>query len=277
MAIDLNKARMVIKSREVVPVRLNRVQVAQRENIITVIQTQSIEDVRYLLKAVTIQEAENQIRIGNEPSRVIVDHREGKPLSQVRRKTEVYFGDIFNRLMIKAVERAVTASIRYAVSNVLKDTPGLKPDEMAGFRELTQGGSWQWSYTKDKGSPAVRVDPGQIGAIPFNALLVYMPRSRYVALANMLAARLDAGWRGQQLWEYGRSGGRGFMYKAVEKIRRNKLLKNYNITVSFTRKYAVPGELYHPGTGKTQTPKTSVGIVIRSRRRRKGYSRRLLR
>jgi hypothetical protein len=275
VAVNLNKAPLVIQKREVVPVRLNRQEVAKREDFIINVKTQSLEDVRYVLRAVSIQETDKQVRLGNEPNRVVVDNREGKQLRFAQRKIEVFFGDILDQIMLKSLEKALMASIRFAVAGVLKNTPGLRPDQISGIRALASGQSWEWRYSPGRGSPARKVNPYRIGAMPAGAFLVYMPTNAYAGLANMLAARLDAGWRGySQLWQRGRSGGRGFAVKAVEKIRRGRLLKNYDITVAFTRRYAIPGEVYHPGTGDRKEPKSTVCIRIRTRRRTRGYRRR---
>lgn len=266
---------LVIKQREIVDVRLNRQTVAQREEMILQIQTQSLADVRSALRAITIQETDKQIRIKNFPSRVVVDNREGRPIDMARRRIEVTFGSGLDQLMIKALENAVKQSLRYQVARVLKHSSVLTDAEADGLRGLMGGAAWEWRYTEGRGKRATKVNPYRLGSIPAGAMLVYSPKNKYAAFANMLAARMDAGWSPRDMrFRRGRSGGRGFMRKGVEKVRRSRLLKNFDITVAASRKFLVSREIYHPGTGSKRTPKTSFHIIIRARRRTRTYRRR---
>lgn len=287
--LSLRSAPLVVARQKTKPISImggrQKITVGGGKDELTLdVTNQSLSDVRYLLREIIIQETDEQIRAGNDPSRVIIDNREGKPLHSIRRKGEVQFGVVLDQLMIKAISKAVRTSVRAAIVRVLKHTPegaltgtvnwAGDPDALAGIRSLVSGGAWEWRYAADPRSPARKVNPYQIGALAPGALLIYYPKSQYFSLANMLSARIDAGWRDSKLLQRGRSGGRGMLYKGVEKIRRNRNLKNYDIKIAFTRKFVMPNEIYHPGTGDAKQPRSTACVVVRAVRRTRSYGRR---
>lgn len=274
VAVDLTEAQFVIERKKVIDIKLLGEKVSTREDFLVDVGKQSLSDIRFLLRAITVQETVNQRRLNNQATRLIVDNREGKPLAAAQRKTETQFGDQLDHLMLKAIEKSIKGLMKNAVRRVLKNTPSLRPDEKAGIAALASGGNWEWRYAAKATEQARSVDPYRLGGLSPGALLIYMPQSRYASLANMLAARIDAGWKGGNLWKRGRSGGRGFMERGVSRIRRNRLLKNYDIKIAFTRKFALPGEIYHPGTGDRKEPKSTVCVVVQAIRRGKGYRKR---
>lgn len=275
MAVSVNiaNAPLVISNREVKNIKLDDRAPIARDEFTLQMQTQSLEDVRYILRAIAIQEVDQQVRIDNQPSRLLIDNREGKFLHLAQRRVEVLFGNVLDQVAIKALHRAVLSEVRRRVAIVLRNAP-LSNELRAGFRTLAAGGTWQWFYAPTTNAIATRVNPYTLKSLPFGSKLILMPNSQYVTLANMLDARLDAGWRGWKLWQRGRSRGRGFMVSAVDKIRRNRALKTLNITVTFTQRFALSNEIAYPGRADTKLPKSTVCVVVKAARRTRAYRRR---
>lgn len=251
MAVSLNHAPLVIPKRKVTNVRLLGKPIGQRETITGEMSRQSIADLEYLIKAITIQDTEIEIRKDNEPTRLIVDNREGKALSTVKRKSEVIFGNFLDTQLIKFIQRSLMSSIK---SNAVS------PEG----KELGTMAYWTWAYSPKAGQIATPVRIDQIKSLPYGSMLILRPRSPDVGLQNMFAARKDAGWPAWQ-WRTrkGRSGGKGFMFKGINRLKRSRLMKNYTIHITFTDRFKVAGEKYSHGTP----------VVVMRAQRNKRYRR----
>ncbi len=62
------------------------------------------KDYKFVLQAIAYQEIDNQIRIGNKPSNIIVDGSGNKPITDAAKSIVVYFTDA--KSMIKAIQAA---------------------------------------------------------------------------------------------------------------------------------------------------------------------------
>ena len=248
--------------------------IALRQTLTLDIRNQTVADVRFLLKAITIDEVDTQQRLGNEANRFAVDGREGKSISDAKCRTEVTFGNALDQVMIRAIMKSVRAQTRLEVGQVIRSAPGLKREDISGFRKLSRPSSWEWVIAEGKGAPAKPTNPFADNVqLSFGQSLIYRTISKYMGLANMFAARIDAGWKGGKLWSKGRSGGKGFLFKSINTIKRNRLLRDYTVRVTFSRRYIAPGEIYHPNTPPAKMPLSTPAIVIRAKRKRGNYKR----
>ena len=69
------------------------------------IALQTKEDVRSMIQLVTVDAINAEIRKGNEPSQFLVDGSEARNLSDVRTRTDTFFGDTVDQLLVTNLER----------------------------------------------------------------------------------------------------------------------------------------------------------------------------
>ena len=262
--ITLSGAPLVVKKRKTINVRmggdfagdLDERLIGKKDSITVDLQKQGISDIEYLLKHITIVETRAQIILKNFPTRLAVDNKENKPLHAVERKTEVTYGNDLEQAMIKFIERSLSAAIRTLAVN-------------AEGRALASMSNWQWMYVENPSVSTAGVpipDIKKLKSMRIGAYLVLKPRSNMAGVANMFAARKDAGWPAEKWRGPGRSGGRGFMAQSIDKMKRGNLVKNYIIHAAFTNRYRVQGEVYRASS--EQGAITPV-LVVRAKRNRR--------
>jgi hypothetical protein len=249
--ISLAKAPLVIpKTRSI---KVDGTTVAERQTIGYELETQVYSDVLYLLREITLEETEAQIRLDNQPTRFAVDNRDTKPLSAAQYRTDVIFGNALNKAVISAIERGLREAIR-KTTNV--DTGRLENIHA----------NWNWIYFVGKGTPGTRINARSLKAFPFGAKLVLRPKLDYVGWANMAVARRGQSFTPSRGKNKGitRTNNQGFMALAISKLKRSPLFKDYTIYISFSKKYRVAGDKYPHGTPS---------IVLSAKRKRKAYKR----
>lgn len=231
----------------------------------------SLDQIRWLLQELSVEEARKQIKRGNVPSRVVVDNREGVPINQVKRRIEIEFGDTISRKLVKQIERGLIAEIRKSFRKLTGVAWNrTNRDAMAMI------GGWEWVYVEKKGAVGIKVNPDRLGVLPIESRLILRPRVPTVGYENMLTLWRKEGRRrpatiegkgDKGVYPRGSSskGARGFMAETLNKFKRNRLFKNYTVYVAFTKRYAAPGETFQ----KQGSPI----IVIRVRRKRRAYKR----
>jgi len=228
---------LVVAKTKTTNVNLLGVPIGKKDTLTIDVTKQGISDIRHIVMALVNDETENQVRLDNKPTAVVVDGNEHKSLKVVRKNVQVFFGNLIDQVMIKAIEKEVKLAIQAQAPSWYKKA------------ELYD---WGWFFAKDKKKAAVPVTKGEMSKLSMNrgSLLVYMPTSVHVALANMFAARIDAGWRGYQLWQKGRSGGKGFMAKGINRLKRTRVTKQYVIMIQHTQRFQLPGQdkVYRHGT-----------------------------
>ncbi len=249
MAVNLNSAKLVIKSQKTTNIRFLGESFSKRDNIVLDMGKQGLSDIQHLMKEIVIHDTDIEIKKGNDPTRLVVDNKETTNLKYARRYVEVTFGNKLDLLLIKSIQRELMSAIRqYAV----------KPADAA----LGSMVHWTWAFARKPGQVAQPVNINDVKSLPIGSYLILKPTSNMVGLADMFAARKDAGWSPGKWWNKGRSGGRGFMSKGINKLKRTRLMKNYTIHVVFTDRFKVPSEKYSHGTPV---------VVLRAKRSR--YSR----
>jgi len=234
MKLNLPKAPLVIKKRKTTTIRLDGQSFGRRDNIELDMTKQGVADIEFLLRQITYQESVAQARINNPATRLVVDGRENKPLHAVTRNTEVTYGTELDVAMMKVIERNVRSSIQ---SNAVSSEE----------QSLGSSSNWEWRYVAQpgKGDIGVKITGYKLKSVAIGSYLIYRPKNNMMGIANMYAARQDVG---KPLYGSGRSGGMGFMAKAISKIKRTRLLKNYTIRIVFTQRFALSNEIYTHGT-----------------------------
>lgn len=231
----------------------------------------TLEQVQWLLQQVPIPIIREQQKLGNDPSRVIVDNREDKLYDKAERRIEVEFGDTISRKLIGQIENQLMHEIRQSFAALT----GMKWNARNRDAMASKSG-WEWIYVERRGVAGVKVgNPAQLGVLPIGARLIYRPKVPTVAYENMLTLwRKEGRRRPGNIVGKGdkgvapksrssRSRAMGFMAQSLARFKRNRLFKNYTIYVAFTKKYAAAHETFE----KQGSPI----IVMRVSRKRRAY------
>jgi hypothetical protein len=212
-----------------------------KDTFLQEIVTQSIEDVRSLAKNIIEDDTTQQVRLDNQPQRVVIDSDPLTKLEALRFKGEVIFGDTIQSLLLKAVEIELAKAIRTRLG-------------AANSRELanTQA-NWQWTLVS--GGRSTTVSSGSdIGFLGSDDYMVLAAKLNYAGVA---AAR-SAG---------GSSAAMGYLRLATSKLRRSTLFRNTFAVRGFfatdTSPNRLPDELWN-STFYAGTP----CIVVRIKKRK---------
>ena len=106
--------------------------IRQTFNLADDIVVQTKEDARDMIQLVTVEAINEQLAIGNEPTRFLVDGSDAKNLKDVQRRTDTFFGNTVDQLLITNFERTLRRMI-------LKNT---KPQTGT----LSDMRNWDWYY-----------------------------------------------------------------------------------------------------------------------------------
>jgi len=251
-------ADVVVKPRKIINVGGR--ELGARDEFVLDVMTQSVHDIRYLLRAIAYNTAQYEIDKGNTPSRLAVDNREDRDPEYARRKIEVTFGDHVDKFMIKAVERGVSNMIRRetrAIEFMQKLGTQSKFFEAMGAAafskaDLTSRSNWQWVYVAEPRSKGVKVNINKLKVMPKGARLIYRPTSKFAGLVNMFSTRFNAGWTEGEMFKKGRASGQGFMSRSINSIKRAMPFKNYVMNAGFTAAYRTNQDVWKPGKSGLQ-------------------------
>lgn len=221
------------------------------ERLLVEMQTQSLADVRAMLRGITFEVTRQQIALGNPPTLLEVDNRTGKPVEDVDKKTVVVYGVTLAASAMREVEIELAGAIARAT------TPH-------SGRLANVSTSWQWLFIP-KGGAARPISSGTPPkAFGAGDQLVLMPKD--VPYATITNRNVAAGGRlnksGKASKRAARSKqNRGFLFWAAEGARKRAAFKQFAVFVVFSQKHRVAGEVM------TRTQGTGM-IVIRPRYRR---------
>jgi hypothetical protein len=235
-------------------------QTGVRQSLRQEIMAQSLEDVRTMLREITIRETQAQIDRGNPPQLVEVDGQAGKPVTKAEKRTVVIFGATLAAAAMRIVEVQLAAAIRASTvtrSGALADIAG----------------HWQWLLVTRSG--AQRVSAGSPpAALTAGDRLILMPvgvpyatnvnqavdgrlkRAGGVVREAKLTRRRRAKGRGAE----SKGAAIGFLEAATSRLKGRSDFRQFSIYVAFTRTRPVPGE--------RSRMQGSPMIVIRPRRTR---------
>lgn len=244
-----------------------------RDTIEVTIDTQSQADVQSMLRLVALEETQGQIALGNDPTRVFVDNKEGRPILDAERRVEVFFGDTINQLALKALERELAKTmLRRLTPTLMKITAwrmrdGTEPGMISAIRNIRS--SWEWVLVPRNGPEQV-VNPysGQF-AFNYGDRLVLRPKMATATMANSTVTRKGHNYKPTRGKNRGQGVTRnwGFMRETVNTLKRKALFKPYTIYVTHSRAFRTPGDPWTYGTARINIVarrKTQLGRNYRS-------------
>lgn len=257
--------------------------------------------IREVMIGATAQVTEDQVAIGNPPTRVIVDGDDYKPLNNVTKNIEVLFGQQADPAIFELVETVLIQAVqKYASSNPLPNWY-VELEKLNGWENKVGNiSNWQWTYVPprkgkkvgDRGV-GVDVDPKSINSFPVGSVMILKPRegNDLVGLTNRAADWIQtkkrtktelalASYKGDTSPRVnGRaSTRRGYLAMATAKIKRSQLGKSYTIWAGYTSKYAIGGERWIPDwmtevQGKVPFTRATPYIMVMSKAKRSGGRR----
>lgn len=215
---------------------------AQTINLQADIKKQSAEDIRTFMKLITIDETEQQGKLGNEPTAISVDNVPSKPLAKAQYRTDVVFGSLLQRAMVAAVEIELAKSIKR-----------LGYVDTGQLQKVRQ--SWEWLFVPGKGEAAERINPMSIKFMPIGAMLILRPKVEYAGYATVINRTAGgATYQGEYAARKGRAprrgtGVTGFMGDAAQRLRRSRHFKRaFSIYASYSKRNRTHGDDYRHGT-----------------------------
>jgi hypothetical protein len=209
------------------------------------LQKQGTADVQWLLRSIAAADTAEQINIGNPPSSIIVDNRPTRQFDAAQRNIVVFFGAKFASAAMRAIEQELRANIDRVT------------DQRTGrLRNVTA--AWRWRLViPGKGS---RIVTSATELPPFvrGMVLVLEPfEVPYATLANMRVR--GSGTLTTRKTKRKPARSLGFLGATVRALRSRAEFRQFAITVVFSKRYSVPGELStRQGTGQ---------IVVQLKRR----------
>lgn len=223
-----------------------------RERLLVEMNTQSLADVRAMVRNLTVAVTAEQVAAGNPPSVLAVDGKSDKPVAEVRAKTEVIFGTVLVAGAMRELEAALTAAI-------------MRSTRPHSGRLADVTGAWQWRYLPAGGkAPQVVTAATVLPAFGAGDRLALVPVGvPYATLVNRNVAnsgRANVAPRKGKAPPASRQN-RGFLFHAADTVRRRAAFKLFHVRVVFSKSHMVPGEVMtrRQGTGM---------IVITARVRR---------
>lgn len=200
------------------------------------IELQTKEDVRSMIQQVTISAINDQIAIGNEPTQVLVDGSEAKNLSDVKRRTDTYFGDTVDQLLVVNLERTLRKMI-------LKNTTP-RTGNLSDMR------NWQWVYLPvnrfGAKQPGIEIDnPRKMKRWQYGDRLLFRPGPNivnprdgkgYTGVVNSRVAQRGQDTTPKRGKNKGvtRTANHGFMRQTVTAMKRRAQFKGLTIYATFT-------------------------------------------
>jgi hypothetical protein len=205
----------------------------ERETLKVEMATQSLADVRAMLRGITREQGTQQTALGNPPVLLEVDGSTSRPVEAVEKKTVVVFGVTLAASAMRQVEMELTQAIAQAT------TP-----RTGRLGDVSS--SWQWLFVR-KGQAAQPVSSGSPpkAFAPGDALVLAPRDVPYATITNRNVAR-----SGRIKPRAGRKGvvakskqNRGFLFWAAERVRKRPAFTQFHVTVLFSKAHMVPGEL----------------------------------
>lgn len=209
------------------------------------------QQIEYLLQSTAYRLIDQQVKLGNPPSEILVDGVSNKTLTQAKRNIDVRFGSYFDKKIAKTVERALVSSIRRST----KKRTG----------KLSNLANWTW-YLQDfdnSDGRARKVNPYTLKTLTRNQQLLLVPDDVVQEFGEPYASAADN-------WLNARQGG-GFMYQTKERLNKNRRFNNfYYCKVGGHPRHALPGEV---GGTKHGKPITKCLVIMPRLKKRKARSR----
>lgn len=236
--------------------------VGMRRTLPQEIHAQSVEDVRTMLRAITVRDTQQQVALGNPPTLAEVDGQATKPITAAEKRTVVIFGATLAAAAMRLVETALAAAIAKtttARSGALGDVTG----------------HWQWVLVTKGGARRVS-SANPPAALTVTDRLVLQPRDvpyatnvnqavdgvlrrgghKRTGIDDPLLTRRRRVKRGGAK---GKGSAVGFLEAATAGLKSRSDFKQFAIYAAFS--------LNHKVSGERSKMQGSPMIVIRARRR----------
>jgi len=238
------------------------------------IKETSVAEIRQFCIGLIDSEVDKQIQLGNEPTRLIVDGREGVPLEKFDKNARVLFGHFLERGAMRLVEQQINKQLKRTRIHFMYRFNGSKWQTITKPNQTTNG--WGWVFYEKKGDKGKPVSQSTQSSLLPGSVLVYMPMTKEaVELASWLNhAFVTHGHKRQVGTKRGNARraatgkGDGFIASTTAKLRRHKLLKNFTVRGGYTNKHAGPGETWNPQGKGPLTPYISIVPKSQSKRSR---------
>ena len=213
----------------------------------------SVKDLRQIAVALIDQGTTEQIALGNDPTRLLVDGRDNRSQLEARRNIEVLFGNTLDIALVDAIEKTLIANIQS--SNNLNPRYVNRWHLFGWKGRVGNINNWKWVYVPPKQSKkagsAIEIDPRQMSSFPVGGLLILKPRdgNTEVGLANRVGAwvtqrRTKAG---NQYSKFPRPSTRkGFIAQTTDMVKRKKFARAYTIWGGYTKNNPAAGEQWMP-------------------------------
>lgn len=223
-----------------------------RESLLQEVGSQSLADVRAIIRGLTFEQTRQQLRLQNPPTLLEVDGRTGKRVEDVDKRTVVLFGVMLAASAMRQVEIELASTIARSTT-------------ARSGRLGNVAASWQWVYIPKGGTPRPISSGTPPASFGIGDALVLTPHAvPYATLTNRNVGRrgrLDslnaAGRKGREAPRAKQQ--RGFLFWAAEAMRKRVAFRQFSVQVVFSKSHQAPGEIMtRLGTGL---------LVIRARGR----------
>lgn len=231
-------------------------EVFQRERFLINAIGWAEEEIVYVLRETALEVVDQQAKIDNLPSDIVVDGSSFKHIEQAKRRVVVSFGNRLAHAVITAIKQALKATINHTTNKITG--------------KLENIDAWEWTYVPGKGRGSARViDPYSIPTLAYSDRLIIRPKEPYASSVNM---RVRSGSRSISFKTSKKASeskkrkvsNKGFIGAAAQLLKRNyRITSSFSIYAGFTRKFAIPGELWT--AGKKAGPLTGQ-IILRPKR-----------
>lgn len=244
--------------------------VRQTFNLADDIVLQTKEDARDLMQLVTVEEINAQLDIGNEPTRFLVDGSDAKNLRDVKQRTDTFFGNYIDKLIIKAFQRT------------LRDT--IKKNTKTRTGKLSSVRNWDWYYlpfsADRKKGLARKINPMTFQQWGYGDRLLIRPSQRilnprgggynYASVVNSRVAQKGQTYTPKRGKNKGVSStnNHGYARQTIKALKRRAEFSGLTMYASFTQAFADPNEVYWAGPGKG--PYTLIFVILNRGKRTSG-------
>jgi len=181
------------------------------------IQSTTLADIEWQLRAIAFEEIGAQDDLGNIVSRVIVDGRDSKDILTAKRKIQAIFGAKLER---QAMRRVVDI-LQQAIDRTTTKRTGALRNVRA---------NWEWVFALRYNSPGIPVTSELIESMPAGSYVILRPRLDYAGIANV---RLKT---------------QRYLPLAAQMMKGKRPFANFKVTVGVSRKFKVSGEKSWLGT-----------------------------
>ena len=231
----------------------------------------SKEDARDMIQLVTVEAINEQLKLDNEPTRFLVDGSDAKNLRDVRQKTETFFGDVVDQLLITNFERTLRKMI-------LKNTTP-QTGKLSDMR------NWDWYYLpfsadRKRGNATKLNDPRELKEWQYGDRLLIRPSQRifnsrgkgynYASMVNSRVAQRGQNYTPKRGKNKGvtSTNNHGYARQTIKALKRRTQFSGLTMYASFTQAFADPNEVYWAGPGKG--PFTLIFVILNRGKRTAG-------